>query len=72
MKRLAALVLLPLAVGCASNTGEVRAPASENDFVTGSRIPGKGRGVTMSRDDLEHLRSTAQQPIPEHLKDKGP
>ena len=70
MKRLTALILLPLAAACAAtDPTEVRAPRSENEFVTGSRIPGKGRGAATTRDDIEHMRSTAQQPMPDTLKD---
>ena len=70
MKKLTALILLQLAAGCAATEpAEVRAPRSENEFITGSRIPGKGRGAAMTRDDIEHVRSTAQQPMPDTLKD---
>jgi hypothetical protein len=65
------LVLAGTLTACAANDAAVeRAPASENEYVTGSRIPGKGRGTTttMSKEEMERIRSTTQQGLPENMK----
>ena len=69
MKTLALLALIPLATACASTEPvEPRAGRAESEFVTGSRIPGKGRvSTTIERDELERLRSTTKEPYPASL-----
>jgi hypothetical protein len=70
MKKLALLALLPLAAACgATDDTEARAPLSDNAFVTGSRIPGKGRVTTVDREEMERMRSASPQSLPEVLKD---
>jgi len=67
--RLAMTALLcTMLIGCASNgaTEERRAP-SENDYVTGTRIPQKNKGAvsTMTREEWERAAERSSMPVKE-------
>jgi hypothetical protein len=63
-------VFCSLLIGCASNGDapqeERRAP-SENDYVTGTRIPQKNKGAvsTMTREEWERAAERSSMPVKE-------
>ena len=71
MKKLILIVSAGLLTACAaSDPAEVRAPRSENEYITGSRIPGKGPGAVTrgDKEEIERMRSTGTVPLPDHMK----
>ena len=60
-----------LLCACAApDPADARAVRTEGEYVTGSRIPGKGRGpvTSTSTEELERARSTVRQHLPEDMK----
>lgn len=59
-----------LAACAAPDAGEARAVRTDAEYVTGSRIPGKGRGTVTSidKEEVERARSTVRQHLPEDMK----
>jgi hypothetical protein len=71
MKKLTALLLAPLLSACAAdNSPDARRPSSDNEYITGSRIPGKGRGpvTTVGKEEVERLRTLEPQVLPDGMK----
>jgi hypothetical protein len=71
MKKLIVTVSAGLLAACAaSDPAEVRAPRSESEYITGSRIPGKGPGAVTrgDKEEIERMRSTGTVPLPDHMK----
>jgi hypothetical protein len=63
------IAIVPLLAACAAGgTSEERAVRTDDEYITGSRIPGKGGRVrTMSKEELERMRAAQPQPVPEGL-----
>jgi hypothetical protein len=67
-KRLVLALAFLLAACAAGEKTEERAVRSDEEYITGSRIPGKGGRVrTMSKEELERMRAAQPQPVPEGL-----